>query len=88
MTISWDMPGERESGEKLYAYEIAGYTLAYYPDGSTREDAIEVDIADSELTAHELQLEKGIWHFAVNCYDIDGVKSSFTELNNIDLRGN
>ena len=84
LTLSWSTPGERVSGDKLYLYELDGYTIRYKQVGDSNYQS--VTISDGEATEYQVgNLAPGTYEFMIAVFDINGVYSDYTPAQTVDL---
>lgn len=82
--LSWEAPGTRENGDKLYLYELGGYEIRYRASGE--QDFQTITINDGETLEHQVaNLDPGIYEFMVAAFDADGVYSDYSEMIAINL---
>lgn len=76
VTLSWSAPTAREDGTALTASEIGGYEIALAVDASP-PDIIQIAAFE---TSHELNsLTPGVYEFAINAFDTDGLYSQWSD---------
>lgn len=78
VTVSWDIPNERENGNALLLSEIGGYHLLYRSDPNSDYSIMLIeDQTLSEVTLDEL--DPGDYEFSIAVFDNNGLYSAFTE---------
>ncbi|MCM0611342.1 hypothetical protein KFJ24_02490 [Marinobacter sediminum] len=77
--LSWTAPLTRENGDSLAMGEIAGFEVVY---GSGAEN-LDQSLAIGDASVEELlvdELTEGTWFFAIRTLDIDGNRSTLSEV--------
>lgn len=78
ISLSWEIPLEREDGSPLALYEIDGYKIAYGTVASQLESSVSVTgAAVTEYTFSSLLA--GVYYFAISTIDSDGVQGRYSE---------
>lgn len=78
VTISWDIPNERESGEDLLLSEIGGYEIAYK---RTVDDSYTIRIITDQNQQQESleDLPAGHYEFLIAAFDSLGIYSDYSD---------
>jgi hypothetical protein len=78
--IQWSAPEQRENGDTLYLYEIAGYEVQYRKVGAT--DFTVVRVEEDGSGAQEINIEvtsDSDYELLIASYDLDGLYSDYYE---------
>ena len=73
--LYWNVPTQRENGERLDITEIGGYELRYKLKSETAFKTIR--ILDAFIDAYYFNYLKGDYEFQIATFDIDGLYSNF-----------
>jgi hypothetical protein len=73
--LYWNVPTQRENGERLDITEIGGYELRYKLKSETAFKTIR--ISDAFIDAYYFKYLKGDYEFQIATFDIDGLYSNF-----------
>jgi hypothetical protein len=77
VTLSWDIPTEREDGSALALFEIDGYVIRYGTAANSLSN--ELEVVGSGVTSQVISdLVQGSYYFAIATVDSDGVQGSFS----------
>ncbi|KZX78961.1 hypothetical protein A3715_09040 [Oleiphilus sp. HI0009] len=77
ISLSWDIPVEREDGSDLELYEINGYVIKY--GSSAGGMANTINISGGNVTQYTLDnLNSGTYYFAIATVDSDDVQGEFS----------
>jgi Immunoglobulin I-set domain len=84
ISLSWDIPTEREDGSALELFEINGYTIKY---GSSADAMVNtVNVTGSGVTEQVIsELGLGRYYFAIATIDSDNVQGRFSDTITIDI---
>ncbi len=92
ITLSWNIPTQREDGSGLDLTEIGGYEIYYFLEGSTEGEGETVNIPavdnnNQYVTSHDVQLNQtGSYVFAISTYDTNNVYSVISEPVTVDIQ--
>ena len=78
ISLSWEIPLEREDGTPLELYEIDGYKIAYGTSASQLDTFVSV--TGAAVTDYMFSsLLAGVYYFAIATIDSDGVQGRYSE---------
>lgn len=79
VSLSWDIPLEREDGSSLSLFEIDGYTIVYGMSADQLNSTVRV--VGGQQTSHTLNdLEEGTYFFSIATIDSDGVQGRYSDV--------
>jgi len=78
VSLSWDIPTEREDGQALELYEINGYRIAYGFDENSLNNMYEVTGAAVTEQVFE-DMNSGVYYFAIATVDSDNVQGNYSD---------
>lgn len=76
--LEWATPDQRENGDYLELDEIGGYEIRYQQVGDAQQEVLVLD--DAYATAHEMNLEAGVYEFSIAVFDVNGLYSEFVPI--------
>lgn len=77
VSLSWDIPTQREDGSALELYEINGYVIQYGTQSGQLDQTVTVD-GGNVTTAEVEGLLAGTYYFAIATIDSDDVRGEFS----------
>jgi hypothetical protein len=84
ISLSWDIPTEREDGSSLELFEINGYAIKY---GSSEDQMTDsVTVTGAAVTERVISaLGSGRYYFAIATIDSDNIQGRFSDTITVDI---